>query len=241
MFSELVESSSVGPITHKRWAFVLSGAGQVILLAVLILIPLMHTQALPKALSGIYLLAPPPPILQSPSPSPKRIKRGPRWFNGVRLIAPTSIPPNIEVLREPELPLDAEPSFQTNSVFNAIPGLDKSNEILGSSRKSPPPPEKAPPVRIRQGGDVEQALLLSPTKPAYPFLAIQTHTLGNVVLHAIIGRDGNVTELQVVSGHPLLVKAAMEAVRQWRYKPTLLNGEPVEVDTTITVSFRLGG
>jgi protein TonB len=61
------------------------------------------------------------------------------------------------------------------------------------------------------------------------------------VLRAIIGKDGSVAELQVVSGHPLLVKAAVDAVRQWRYKPTLLNGEPVEVDTTITVSFRLGG
>jgi protein TonB len=241
MFSELVESSLAGQITHKRWAVVLSAMGQMIVLAVLVLLPLMHTQALPKALSGIYLLAPQPPALQSQFPKPARTKRAPRLFNGIRLIAPTSIPPIVEVPREPELPPDAEPSPQTNSVFNGIPGLDKSNEILGSSRRNPPPPEKAPPVRIRQGGDVEQALLLNQTKPAYPFLAIQTRTQGDVVLRAIISKDGNVAELQVVSGHPLLVKAAVEAVRQWRYKPTLLNGEPVEVDTTITVSFRLGG
>jgi periplasmic protein TonB len=241
MFSELVESSSVRQITHKRWAVVLSAMGQVIGLAVLILIPLMHTQALPKALSSTYLLAPLPPALQSQAPLPVRTKRIQRLFNGIRLIAPTSIPPVVEVLREPELPLDAEPSFQTNSVFNGIPGLDKSNEILGLSRKNPPPLEKAPPVRIRQGGDVEQALLISQTKPVYPPLGLQIHLQGDVVLHAVIDRGGNIAELQVILGHPLLVQAAMNAVRQWRYKPTLLNGEPVEVDTTITVTFRLGG
>ena len=238
MFSELVESSLAGQITHKRWAVVLSAMGQAILLSVLVLIPLIYTQALPKALSGTYLLAPQPPTLQSQFHKPARTKRAPRSFNGIRLIAPTSIPPNVEVLREPELPPDVEPSPQTNSVFNGIPGLDKSNEILGSSRRSPPPPEKAPPVRIRQGGEVQQALLISQPKPVYPPLGLQIHLQGDVVLHAVIDKGGSVVELQVISGHPLLVKAAMDAVRQWRYKPTLLNGEPVEVDTTITVSFR---
>lgn len=86
---------------------------------------------------------------------------------------------------------------------------------------------------------MEQARLIEHIKPIYPLLAIQTRTQGVVVLHAIIGKDGEVAELQLISGHPLLVRAAMEAVRQWRYRPTLLNGEPVEVDTTITVTFRL--
>jgi protein TonB len=240
MFSELVESSSVRQITYKRWTVILSAMGQVIGLAVLILIPLMHTQALPKALSGTYLLAPQPPAPQSQSPLPVRTKHSRRLFNGV-LTAPPYIPPIVEVLREPELPLDAEPGLQNNSVFNGIPGLDKSNEILGLSRKNPPPPEKAPLVRIRQGGDVEQALLIRQTKPVYPPLGLQMHLQGDVVLHAVIDRGGNVAELQVISGHPLLVQAAIDAVRQWRYKPTLLNGEPVVVDTTITVTFRLGG
>jgi protein TonB len=241
MFSELVESSSVRQITHKRWAVVLSAMGQAIGLAVLILIPLMHTQALPKALSGTYLLAPLPPALQSQSPLPVRTIRPPRLFNGIRLIAPTSIPPVVEVLREPELPLDAEPSLQTNSVFNDLPTLGMTDGNVGSNRVVPSPLKTDQPARLKRGGDVEQALLLSQTRPAYPLLAVQTHTQGAVVLRAIISKDGSVAELQLVSGHPLLVKAAMDAVRQWRYRPTLLNGEPVEVDTTITVAFRLGG
>ena len=64
---------------------------------------------------------------------------------------------------------------------------------------------------------------------------------GSVVLHAIIGKDGTVSQLEVVSGHPLLVQSALDAVKQWRYQPEVLNGDPVEVDTTITVTFQLGG
>jgi TonB family protein len=87
---------------------------------------------------------------------------------------------------------------------------------------------------------IETAKLISRVQPVYPALAIQARIQGNVVLHAIIGRDGEVSELQVLSGDPLVVNAAVEAVRQWRYSPTLLNGQAVEVETTITVSFVLG-
>ena len=83
--------------------------------------------------------------------------------------------------------------------------------------------------------------LLQEIKPLYPPLARQARIQGNVILHAIIDKEGKVAELQVVSGHPLLVQSALDAVRQWRYKPTLLNGDPVEVDTTITVTFTMGG
>jgi protein TonB len=83
--------------------------------------------------------------------------------------------------------------------------------------------------------------LINQTKPVYPALARQARIQGNVVLHAIIDKDGNVAQLEVISGHPLLVQAALDAVKQWRYKPTLLNNDPVEVDTTITVTFTMGG
>ena len=86
---------------------------------------------------------------------------------------------------------------------------------------------------------VQQAQLVSRIEPRYPFLAVQTRTQGTVVLHAIISREGRIEELEIVSGHPLLVQAAVDAVRQWRYRPTFLNGEPVEIETSITVTFRL--
>jgi len=160
MFSELVESGSVRQITHKRWAVVLSAMGQVILLSALILIPLIHTQALPKVLSGTYLLAPLPPALQSQFPKPTRTKRAPRLFNGIRLIAPTSIPPNVEVLREPELPPEAESGPQTNSLFIDIPRLGMTDGNVGPNQAVPSPLKTDQPARLKRGGDVEQALLL---------------------------------------------------------------------------------
>ena len=94
-------------------------------------------------------------------------------------------------------------------------------------------------TRIRQGGAVTQASLINRVNPVYPPLARQTRVAGTVRLHAIISKQGTVQQLEVLSGHPLLVQSALDAVRQWRYRPTLLNGEPVEVDTTIDVIFSL--
>lgn len=88
---------------------------------------------------------------------------------------------------------------------------------------------------------VDEGLLVHKVTPVYPQIAIITKQQGAVVLHAIIGRDGSIQQLQAISGPPLLIKAAMEAVGQWRYKPYMLNGQPVEVDTQITVNFKLGG
>ena len=82
--------------------------------------------------------------------------------------------------------------------------------------------------------------LIQEVRPAYPVLAKQTRTQGVVVLDCVIDQQGNVTQMKVVSGHPLLVPAAINAVRQWKYQPTLLNGEPVSVEMQVTVSFLMG-
>jgi protein TonB len=84
-------------------------------------------------------------------------------------------------------------------------------------------------------------LLIHQVKPSYPPLARQARIQGTVVLQAVIGKDGSIQGLKVVSGHPMLAPAALEAVKQWKYKPYYLNGEPVEVDTTINVNFTLAG
>jgi protein TonB len=87
------------------------------------------------------------------------------------------------------------------------------------------------------GGNVQSANLLTQVKPAYPPLAKQARIQGVVVLEAEISKEGSIDNLKVITGHPLLIQAAIDAVKQWRYKPTLLNGEPVAVVTTITVNF----
>jgi protein TonB len=93
--------------------------------------------------------------------------------------------------------------------------------------------------RIRVGGNVQAAKLVKQPKPVYPPLAKQARIQGTVRFTAIIGRDGSIQNLTLVSGHPLLIPSAQEAVRQWVYQPTLLNGEPVEVVTQIDVNFTL--
>ena len=113
--------------------------------------------------------------------------------------------------------------------------------IIGSGPSAPPPPPKpTTPQRIRVGGNVEAASLVQKVAPVYPPIAKTAHVSGTVVLHAIIAKNGAIQQLQFVSGPPLLMQSAMAAVKRWRYRPTMLNGQPVEVDTTIDVVFSLG-
>jgi len=124
-----------------------------------------------------------------------------------------------------------------------VPGAVRVTDIGRTAPLVEPPHIAQPaqqekhPVKLSEG--VLEAQLISRIEPQYPAIAVQTKTEGTVRLHAIVSRDGRITSLDVISGHPFLVKAALDAVRQWRYRPTLLNGEPVEVETSITVIFRM--
>lgn len=111
---------------------------------------------------------------------------------------------------------------------------------LDDSRPQPARPVERPqrPQRIFEG-HIEPAMLIYRVEPIYPPLARQIRLSGSVQLHAIIAADGTIQSLQVVSGHPLLLQSALDAVRQWRYRPTVLDGQPVEVDTYITVIYSL--
>ncbi len=102
----------------------------------------------------------------------------------------------------------------------------------------PPPPQTVQPKKIILS-HLDEGMLLSRIEPRYPPMARATRTQGEVVMAAMIGRDGRIEGLRVVSGHPMLVQAALDAVSQWRYRPYMLNGQPVEVDTTISVKFTL--
>jgi TonB family protein len=109
----------------------------------------------------------------------------------------------------------------------------------------PPPPPPAPPTtestspRLRVGGNLQSANLITKIPPVYPALAKQARVQGTVSLTVVIGKDGAVLSVDVISGHPLLAEAAVDAVKQWVYKPTLLNGQPVEVATQVDVNFTL--
>jgi protein TonB len=239
MFDDLLESTQEKKKTNKGWGFVLSGVVQALILGILILIPLIYTEALPKAMLSTLLVAPPPPPPPPPPPAPVKtiVKPVARLITSGKLTQPRAIPKEVAVFKEAELPPDViNPSGATGGVFGGIPG-----QGMVSAALAPPPPKPTGPTRVKQGGQVTAAMIVTQTKPIYPPLARQARIQGNVVLHAIIDKDGRVAQLEVISGHPLLVQSALDAVKQWRYKPTLLNGDPVEVDTTITVTFTMGG
>jgi len=154
------------------------------------------------------------------------------------------------MIKEEELPAASGVQGVVGGVPGGVPGGVAGGVIGGiigsvpTAAPPPPPPPKVEakpvtPQRIRVGGNVVQANLIRGPKPTYPPLAKQARIQGVVKLNAVIGKDGTIQDLKAASGHPLLVPAALEAVRQWLYKPTLLNGEPVEVVTVIDVNFTL--
>ena len=126
-------------------------------------------------------------------------------------------------------------------MVGGIPGGVLS-EVLGSTRSVPAlakTPEPTPIKRIRVASRVVEANLIHDVTPNYPPEAGRARIEGTVVLMAVIGKDGTVQDVRVESGLPILAQAAMDAVKQWRYRPYLLNGEPVEVDSRITINFTL--
>lgn len=236
MFDQLIISTSQTK-THKPWAVTVSALVQLAVVVVLILIPLIYTEALPAGLASTFLVAPAPP---PPPPPPATVVKTvrPKFIPPQRMVAPTVIPKKVEIVK------DEAPDVAGTAGGFGVPG-GVAGGVLGgivSGAAPPPPPPKpvqAGPVRI--GGNVMQAKAIDHPNPVYPAIARAAHVQGTVVLHAIIGKDGTIQQLQLVTGPPLLVNSAMDAVRQWRYQPTLLNGEAVDVDTTISVVFTLGG
>ncbi len=242
MFEDsLVESG--GRLKGKRkTTTAISFVLQLLLIGVLVLLPLIFTEALPRQQLMTFLVAPPPPPPPPPPPAaaPVVVKKIQSELDNGQLRTPTKIPKKIEMIKEDEAP----PS--TAGVMGGVPGGVPGGSmggVLGGIVNSTPVaiPKAATPQRVRVSQGVSQGLLIHKVQPQYPALARQARIQGTVVLQALIGKDGAIQNLHVVSGHPMLTGAALDAVKQWRYKPYYLNGEPVEVETTINVNFTLGG
>ncbi len=217
---------------------------QAFLLAGLVIYPLIKMEALPRGQLMTFLVAPPPPPPPPPPPAKVvQVKRIQRKVTAEDLMrAPTKIPEKIIRVVE-----DLTPQAPTAGVVGGVPGGMPGGGVGGviggiiSAMAAPPPPPPKPkaPKRIRLGGNVQSAKLINKARPVYPQMAKMARVQGSVRLEAVISRGGSVKDLKVISGHPLLVKAALEAVQRWRYQPTMLNGDPVEVVTFIDVHFRL--
>jgi protein TonB len=244
MFDEMVVSSPNPKGTNKWWTVIVSSAFQIGFLAILILIPLIYTEALPKTMMATMLTAPPPPPPPPPPPAVAQIvhvKPQAHLMDAGKLVAPKVIPREVKIIKE-----DAEPDMASVGMTGGVPGGVAGGSmggvlggVIGGMGGAPPPPKPHQSGPLRVGGNVQAARIINRVQPIYPPLARQTRISGTVRLHAIIGKDGTIQSLEVMNGHPLLQQAALDAVRQWRYQPTLLNGEPVDVDTTIDVIFSL--
>jgi protein TonB len=241
-----------GNKTRKGTSVLISFIVQMSLVAVAVILPLIFTDNLPKTQLTSFLVAPPPPPPPPPPPAAapvKVVKVVPRQFDAGKLMAPKVIPKEIANIKEEELPPMAGTPGVVGGVPGGVPGGTPGGVlggIIGSvptAAPPPPPVKEAPkaitPKSIRVGGNVQAAKLIRQPKPQYPPLAKQARIQGTVRFNAVIGKDGTIQNLTLVSGHPLLVPSATEAVRQWVYQPTTLNGEPVEVVTTIDVNFTL--
>jgi len=242
MFEDsLVESS--GRIKTKRGATtVISFILEFLFLGILVLLPLIFTEALPTKQLMTLITAPPPPPPPPPPPAaaPVKVVKMQSELDNGQLRTPTAIPKKIQMIKEDEAPPAA--AGVVGGVPGGVPGGTMGG-VLGSVMSSVPTavPKVAAPQRVRVSQGVSQGLLIHKVLPQYPPLARQARIQGVVVLEALIGKDGSIQNLHVVSGHPMLTNAALDAVKQWRYKPYYLNGEPVEVETSINVNFTLGG
>jgi len=214
---------------------------QVGIIAVMVLIPLLFTEALPKTQLMTFLVAPPPPPPPPPPPAAVKIVKTIQTdiVNG-QLRTPTKIPKKVEIVKEEEAPPPMNAGV-VGGVPGGVPGGSLGGvmgSIIGGTPTAVP---KVAVQRVRVSQGVTQGMVIHRVQPTYPPLARTARVQGAVQLAAVIGKDGAVQNLHVLSGHPLLTQAALDAVKQWRYKPYILNGEPVEVDTQITVNFTLSG
>ncbi len=218
---------------------------QVALIGVLVLIPLLFTEALPKTQLMTFLVAPPPPPPPPPPPAaaPVRVVKAVQTdiINGA-LRQPTKIPDKVQMIKEDDAPPPMMASGVVGGVPGGVPGGQMGGVIGGIISSTPVAvPKVATPQRVRVSQGVTQGLLVRRINPLYPPLARTARIQGTVRLQAQISKSGEIQNLQVLSGHPMLIQSALDAVRQWKYRPYYLNGEPVEVDTTIEVNFTLSG
>jgi protein TonB len=220
----------------------------ILVIIVMLLIPLAFTEQLPSAQLLTLLVAPPPPP-PPPPPAAQQVQKVVKQIetdvlSSGALRTPSKIPQKIEMIKEEEAP---PPMPMSGGVVGGVPGGipgGQAGGVIGSviaSSNLAAVPKFVPtlPQRIRISAGVTKGMLIQRIEPAYPTLARSARVQGTVVLSAVIDINGTIQNLQLVSGHPMLVPAAIAAVKQWRYKPYLLNGQPVEVETTINVIFTL--
>jgi periplasmic protein TonB len=243
MFEDSLVESAALLRTHNRWPAVVSITAQLCVAALIVALPLLHPEylpmphVLPATFTPPHAPVQPPPIhvearraaAASPAPAAPVPVQAASLLS--QLIHSTSVP-----VDEPAIPVGNLSNMDTSlpaGINSAAPSAAHVN--VGPPAATPSPTRLAVPSGVSAGN------LVAPIRPEYPQIAKITHTQGTVVIDAVISRTGTIESARVLSGPPMLQPAALDAVRQARYRPFLLNGQPTEVQTTITINFRLGG
>lgn len=231
------DSRSIQRSQAPRW-MLLTLTVNLAIVAAMIVLPLLFPASLPSQLLERALYVPAPPtahVEQAAARQTSATTASPvRDFYQM----PTSIPPVIST--EPVGPAPVPMGVDLNS---GIPGggdVTGATGVRGFPSNPPTVVQKAQPATTKVSGGVLEGMLIAKTTPVYPIIARTMHISGTVVLAAMISKEGTIENLHVLSGQPMLTQAAMDAVKTWRYRPYLLNGQPVEVETTINVVFSMG-
>ena len=236
MFEDSLMESGNRIKRKKFWSFVAFLLNAAALLA-LVIWPLLHPEALPRQMMATLMVAPSPP------PAPPPVAQAPRVQAKAENLmsefrAPSRIPTAIKQVNEAAIP----PSMGVQGMeglSSVIPGgIGSVINDMGTRQPTVARPKAPDSLKVSWG--VMAGNLLVKTLPQYPAIPKAARIQGTVVLQATISKSGSIENLRAISGPPMLQQAAMDAVRSWRYKPYLLNGEPVEVETTINVVFHLG-
>ncbi len=241
LFEDLLDSDKVAHRTAKSKTLPVSLALHVLAAALIVVLPIVAADTMPEPASAVkaFFVEPmsapaPPPPPPPPAPAQQVVhKVQPKPVpQETKFVAPVDIPQQIK----PEESLDlGVQGGVSGGVEGGVPGGVVGGVVGGLPDAPPPPPQQA----VRVGGQIKEPKKLKDVKPVYPDIAKQARVQGVVILECTISPAGKVSEVKVLRGIPLLDQAAQEAVKQWVYTPTLLNGVPVPVIMTVTVNFKL--
>ena len=249
---------SYGPPSKRVWTTAMGFTGQAMVIACAVVAPMIWPQTLGRAVLVTALVNPGvPPGPAKPAPPDTRVVPRPshavatRVFKGIvaPAVVPTQVAKVVDIGIEPEFTAggnDTGPGVVGGgdrngggggggNIIDLVTRIERVTPVVVAHREVKPP-EPPKPARITS---LRMATPIRKVDPVYPVLAVQAHISGTVELLGVLGTDGRIHELRVMRGHPLLVGAAIEAVRQWVFEPTVLNGQAVEVSAPITVNFIL--
>ena len=235
MFEDSTFESAGRIRTRSRGWMIAAFALNASVLLAFVLIPLICPEALPRQAITFLMEAPAPPPPPQPPPQPTvQAAHPPTQMPNGQFIVPRLIPTSIFIAAVPEPAPITVPG-------GGDPGTPGGTGPFVPSQVAPRVVHPEAPARLRVSSAAEAVLVIQKTMPVYPPIAVAAHVEGTVMLAATISKAGTIENLHVTSGPALLQQAALDAVKTWRYRPYLLNNEPVEVETTVNVIFTLGG